>query len=279
MRIGFVTVVQLGLDCLEEIERFGGRLDLLITLDDDTATKKSGRIQLDDYARRTGVPLHKTRHINEPATIDAIRKADLDYLLVIGWSQLVAPEVFPLVKRTLLGMHPTLLPEGRGRAPIPWTILKGLRRSGVSMFELRPEADSGDIIATEAFDVAPDETATTLYKKASQAHLALIRKIWPALTTGTLRGQPQDEAKATHWPQRRPEDGAITEHMSLEEIDRLVRATTHPYPGAFLLSNKRKIIIWSGEIMKIESSRFDIKALNRGKYCFEPTEYEWIDLY
>lgn len=277
MRIGFVTAVKLGLDCLEEIERLGGNLDLLITLDNDTATKKSGRVQLDDFARRTGAPLHKTRHINEPSSIEAIRQAELDYLLVIGWSQLVAPEIFPLVKRALLGMHPTLLPEGRGRAPIPWTILKGLKRSGVSMFELRPEVDSGDIMATESFDVAPDETATTLYEKASRAHVALIRKTWPDLTEGTLRGRPQDETKATHWPQRRPEDGEITEQMSLEDIDRLVRATTHPYPGAFLVSDEKKCIIWSGQINEIKRSRFVMKQLARGDFCFEPLEYQWLD--
>lgn len=277
MRIGFVTAVQLGLDCLEEIDRLGGKLDLLITLDDDTAMKKSGRIQLDDYAQRTGVPLHKTLHINEPATIEVIQQADLDYLLVIGWSQLVGHEIFPLIKRALLGMHPTLLPEGRGRAPIPWTILKNLKRSGVSMFELRPEADSGDIMAAETFVVAPDETATTLYEKASQAHVILIRKTWPELIAGTLLGQPQDETKATHWPQRRPEDGAISEQMSLKEIDRHVRATTRPYPGAFLVHDGRKLIIWSGKTIESDDSLFNLKLLTRGKFCYEPVEYQWVD--
>ncbi len=277
MRTGFVTVVQLGLDCLEEIERLGGKIDLLITLDDDIAQKKSGRVQLDEYARRTCVHLHKTRHINEKSTIEAIRNADLDYLLVIGWSQLVAPEIFPLVRRALLGMHPTLLPEGRGRAPIPWTILKGLRRSGVTMFELKPEADSGNVMAAEVYDIAPDETATTLYEKASQAHVALMRKIWPELNAGTLLGQPQDEAKATHWPQRRPEDGEITEQMSLEDIDRLVRATTHPYPGAYLINDNRKLIIWSGKIIEIGKSRLDLKQLVRGDFCYEPIDYQWLD--
>lgn len=277
MRIGFVTAVKLGLACLEEIERLGGRLDLLITLEDDTATKKSGRVQLDDYALRTGVPLHKTRHINERSTIEAILQAELDYLLVIGWSQLLAPAIFPLVKQSLLGMHPTLLPEGRGRAPIPWTILKGLKRSGVSMFELRPEVDSGDIMAAESFEVASNETATTLYEKASKAHVALIQKTWPQLTSGTLQGQPQDETKATLWPQRRPEDGEITEHMSLEEIDRLVRATTHPYPGAFLVVDGKKIIIWSGKIIEKTKGQFDLGLLERGDLCYVPIEYQWLD--
>jgi methionyl-tRNA formyltransferase len=201
MRIGFVTVVQLGLSCLEEIERLGDKPDLLITLRDDVAPKKSGRVFLDAYAKRNALDLHKTSHINDPVTVEVLRKADLDYLLVIGWSQLVAESTFPLVRRALIGMHPTLLPIGRGRAPIPWTILKGLDASGVSAFELLPEADAGDIFGVIGFDVALDETATTLYQKVERAHTELIAKLWPALKRGTLTGVPQDEASATHWPQ------------------------------------------------------------------------------
>lgn len=275
-RVGFVTVVQLGLDCLMEIHRLGGPIDLLITLDDETAKKKSGRIFLDHYAALSGAKLHKTSHINNPETIEAIREASLDYLLVIGWSQLISDDIFPLVKNPPLGIHPTLLPEGRGRAPIPWTILKGLKRSGVTMFELRPEADSGDIIAVEKFNVAPDETATTLYAKACKAHVSLIRDIWPDLLAGTLKGRAQDDSKATHWPQRRPTDGEITEELSLEEIDRLVRATTHPYPGAFVIENGRKLVIWAGAIQRLEGGEFTTPRLERGERAFVPTDFEWV---
>jgi methionyl-tRNA formyltransferase len=275
IRVGFVTAVQLGLDCLLEIHRLGGPIDLIVTLDDETATKKSGRISLDGYAEISGALLHKTSHINNPATIEVIREASLDYLLVIGWSQLISRDVFPLVKHPPLGMHPTLLPEGRGRAPIPWTILKGLRHSGVTMFELSAEADTGNIIAVEEYDVSPQETATTLYDKAREAHVALIRKSWPSLLSGNLKGYPQDNTKATHWPQRRPADGEITADLSLAMIDKLVRATTRPYPGAFVIEGGQKLIIWAGSVQKLSEAQFTTPTLVRGNKCFAPTDFEW----
>lgn len=274
-RIGFVTAVQLGLDCLWEIHRLGGPIDLVITFDDETAKKKSGRVFLEDYAHVSGTELHKTSHINNSGTIEAIRSASLDYLLVIGWSQLISIDIFPLVKHTPLGMHPTLLPEGRGRAPIPWTILKGIRRSGVTMLELSPEADAGDIIAVEGYDVSPVETATTLYEKARAAHVALIRKAWPSLLSGSLKGQPQDNTKATYWPQRRPADGEITSTISLGEIERLVRASTRPYPGAFVIEDGRKLIIWAGSVQKLNGEQFTTPKLIRGDTGFVPTDFEW----
>lgn len=80
-----------------------------------------------------------------------------------------------------------------------------------------------------------------LYEKASRAHVDLMREVWPRLVEGTLKGTPQDESKATHWPQRRPEDGPIHASATIEDIDRLVRATTRPYPGAFTIENGKKL--------------------------------------
>ena len=136
MKIGFVTCVELGMACLEEIERLDGRLETIVTLRDDIALKKSGRIFVDDYARRTGTPVIKIRNINDADCVRHLRAAELDYLLVIGWSQIVHDEALATIGRGVFGMHPTLLPVGRGRAPIPWTILKGLKETGVTAFEI-----------------------------------------------------------------------------------------------------------------------------------------------
>lgn len=65
MKFGFVTCVQLGLSCIESIYQSGGKLDLLITLHDNKARQKSGRIYLDDISKREGVELLKINHVND----------------------------------------------------------------------------------------------------------------------------------------------------------------------------------------------------------------------
>ena len=68
-KIAFTTCVQLGLSCIEEIYRIGGRLDLLITLKDNKAKDKSGRIYLDEIAERENIPLLKINDINDSTKI------------------------------------------------------------------------------------------------------------------------------------------------------------------------------------------------------------------
>ena len=234
---------------MEEIYSAGGGLDLALTLHDGLAGKKSGRVYLDEFCKDKSIDLVKIRHINESEAISAIRAHEIGWLFIIGWSQIAGPEALTAPTRGVLGIHPTLLPEGRGRAPIPWAILKGLRQTGVTLFKLDTGVDTGDILAQEVVEIAPDETATTLYSRVNDSHRSIIQDTWPLLAADTVRAFPQDESKATYWEARTPDDGRITPDMEVEFVERLVRATTHPYPGAFYEGEPGTILrIWSGRI-------------------------------
>jgi len=246
MKFGFVTCVQLGLTCMESIYEAGGKLDLVISLKDDMAERKSGRIYVDDFCKRRSIPVLKTRNINDEEAVEAIRKHQLDWLFVIGWSQIAREAVLQAPRLGVVGIHPTLLPQGRGRAAIPWAILKGLRETGVTMFKLDEGMDTGPIIAQEKIILAPDETASVLYEKVSLAHASIIKGIWADFAENNIRLVPQEEAFASEWPGRRPEDGQIGTDMTVEEVDRLVRAVTRPYPGAFYVEGRKTYRIWQG---------------------------------
>lgn len=250
MKAAFATCVKLGLACMEEIYRIGGKLEFVITLKDDQDWNKSGRVYVDDFCSSNRIPVLKVNNINEPVVEREIVNRDIDWLFVIGWSQIVRPPVLWAPKRGAVGIHPTLLPEGRGRAPIPWAILKQLPEAGVTMFLLDEGVDSGPIIAQERLPLAPDETATTLYERVCKAHVTLIQKTWAAFENNQINPIPQDHEKATYWLKRTPEDGRISLDMSVYEVERLVRATTRPYPGAFIddTHNRVRIRIWAGKL-------------------------------
>lgn len=243
LRIGFVTCVQLGLSCMDAIYEAGGELTLAITLNDDRSPKKSGRVFLDDFCRLHEVDLIKTDHINHPDIISRIRAANLDWLFIIGWSQIASEELVNLPRHGTLGMHPTLLPEGRGRAAIPWAIIKGLEKTGVTLFKLDAGVDSGPIVDQVEIALTPEMTATRLYSLAEIAHITLTKRVISAMRAGKVGMSPQDNSVATTWPGRKPEDGEILPTMSVVEAERMVRALTSPYPGAFVINGTEKWII------------------------------------
>ncbi len=272
MKFAFVTCVQLGLSCIEKIYATGGKLDLLITLKDIKAVKKSGRIYLDKFATEHRIPLIKIDHINEQKVTDVLRAYEIDWLFIIGWSQIANKEVLDTPRLGALGIHPTLLPQGRGRAAIPWAIIKELEYTGVTLFKLAVGVDTGDIVAQLKIPVAPEETAQTLYDKVNLAHEELIASAYPQLVEGKLQWTPQNESEATYWEGRKPEDGLLTQDMPVELAERLVRATTHPYPGAFIIKNGEKIIIWKARIATEKPWHENCYAFQNGYLIFEDFE-------
>lgn len=260
MRIGFCTCVQIGKSCIEEILRKEYKLELLLTLEDHLAVKKSGRIYLDDVSGAYDIPLLKINHINEDYSINKIKEYNLDWLFIIGWSQIASKAVLEAPAYGVIGAHPTLLPVGRGRAAIPWAIIKGLNKTGVTLFKMDQGVDTGQIIMQKEIEIDPNETATTLYKKVDDAHVDIVAEVFPKLVDATFDLQVQDESLATYWPGRKPEDGEIKSDFTVDEVDIMVRALTRPYPGAFLMYNGYKYIIWKGNKGRLGGFEIEFKG-------------------
>ncbi len=249
MKLGFVTCVKLGLSCIEEIYKSGLSLDIAITLNDDKAVQKSGRIFLDKICSRHNINLLKIDNINDQIAIDFIQNNSIDWLFIIGWSQIAKNKILKSSKYGVIGAHPTLLPVGRGRAAIPWTILKEINQTGVSFFKLDEGVDTGDLIHQEIISVEKNEDAGTLYQKVNHAHIKGISRVVKILKSEKLNLIKQDNSLSSYWPSREPNDGEINLNETIFMAEKLIRATTKPYPGAFVIRKNKKIIIWKARIV------------------------------
>jgi methionyl-tRNA formyltransferase len=150
-----------------------------------------------------------------------------------------------MAREGVFGMHPTLLPRHRGRASIPWALLSGLARTGVTLFEIvDATADSGSIVGQAVVDIEPDDTATTLFERLASAHLDLIREFVPQIVSGSAPRIPQDPKRASTWHRRRPDDGIIDWETRAPYLHDWVRAQTRPYPGAFTFLGDEKVVVW-----------------------------------
>ena len=256
MKFGFVTCVQLGLSCMNAIYEAGGTIALAVTLPDDKAVGKSGRVFLDEFCDKNSVPLLKSAHVNDAEVLNAIVCSKIDWLFIIGWSQIASADILAAPRHGVLGIHPTLLPVGRGRAAIPWTILKELKQTGITLFKLDSGVDTGLIVDQIVIPMNPKITATELYSIVEQEHSNLIRTVIPKLIDQSFSMQSQDENMASIWPARKPEDGEIDTSGSAYDAEKLIRAITRPYPGAFFIKDRFKTIIWSARLIDINEKIF-----------------------
>ncbi|KGJ94237.1 formyltransferase family protein [Thalassotalea sp. ND16A] len=247
MKLAFVTCVQLGLSCMEALYEAGGELVQAFTLEDDRAVNKSGRVYIDKFCKEHSIDLFKLNHVNDQEVINIIKEKEIDWLFIIGWSQIAGKELLDAPKKGVLGMHPTLLPVGRGRAAIPWAIIKGLEETGVTLFKLDEGVDTGPILDQQVIKLDDEMDSSKLYDLVDHAHIQLMSKVTPHILQDTVEMKVQDESKATEWYGRKPEDGAIDLNGSVVDADRLIRAVTSPYPGAFTFIDNEKYVIWRAQ--------------------------------
>jgi methionyl-tRNA formyltransferase len=253
MRTVWVSFDTIGRDCLEAAADVGAEIVGVVTLPGLVDPERSGQCAFDDVAARLDAALIETRDVNDLDTLNAIRLLEPELIFVVGWSQLVHDPFIAIAREGVFGMHPTLLPRHRGRAPIPWAILSGLARTGVTLFEIVDASpDSGAIVGQVVVDIARDETATSLFRRLAEAHVALVRELVPQLVAGTAPRIPQEPSRASSWPKRTPADGVIDWETRAPYLYDWVRAQTRPYPGAFTFLGEEKVTVWGARPVELD---------------------------
>jgi methionyl-tRNA formyltransferase len=244
----FATGLELGRRALAALCE-GGLVPRLAIGYDPSLKHRSGYVALGDLAERYGFDLVEVADINTESVFDRVRSAGPDLLIVAGWSQLVRDPLLSSFAVGAVGMHPTALPQGRGRAPIPWTLIKGMEKTAVTLFHLVAEADAGDIVDQEPIAVSMRDDATSLYEKVADAHAAILLRAVPRLLAGEAARRPQGEGD--FWPRRKPEDGVIDWSSDVEALYNWVRALTHPYPGAFTSVGGQRLVVWTADMLRL----------------------------
>ncbi|OGK91477.1 MAG: hypothetical protein A2X36_02545 [Elusimicrobia bacterium GWA2_69_24] len=199
-------------------------------------------------ARVHGVPVLAEPEPDAPAVLDAVRRAAADVLLAVWYRRLLPSALLALPRVAALNLHGSLLPAYRGRAPVNWALVNGERLTGVTLHHMTAEADAGDIVAQRPVDIALEDTAPALYDKLVTAGVDLLLETYPAVLAGTAPRVPQDHTRATHYPRRRPEDGRVAWTWPAARIADMVRAVTHPWPGAFVGDGAARLHLWAASV-------------------------------
>ncbi len=206
-----------------------------------------------DYTRLSGVaaaadiPCVGFQNINDDETVSAVCDWQPDVFFVVGLSQLVKPKLLSLPRLGCIGFHPTALPAGRGRAPVAWLTLDAT--DGAATFFLMDEgADSGPIFVQERVAVTVDDYAGDVANSIEAAMDRALDRWLPQFLAGKWDPQPQDDSLATYHCKRAPEDGLIDWNRPAREIHALIRAASHPHPGAYTYLKKRPFIVWRADI-------------------------------
>jgi methionyl-tRNA formyltransferase len=167
----------------------------------------------------------------DAAARNAVAALGADLLVSFAYGRIFGPKFLSLFLLGGLNIHPSLLPQFRGAAPIPAAILGGEKETGVTIQKLAPEMDAGDILAQERFPLTGKETTASLSEIAAQKGASLLKDAIRALAAGTIRLVPQ-EGPPSYCSLISKEAGLIDWNQGASVIDACIRAYT-PWPLAW----------------------------------------------
>ena len=199
-----------------------------------------------DVARAHAVPVVTPASPNASDVGAWLASLEPDVFVSVWYRRLLGEALLGMPRVAAVNLHGSLLPAYRGRAPLNWVLVNGERVTGVTLHHMTPEADAGDIIAQAAIEIAPDDTALSLYERMVKAGVDLLLEWYPAVLAGTAPRTAQDHARATVVGRRRAEDGRVRWTWAAERIANMIRAVTHPYPGAFVGDGRARLLLWEG---------------------------------
>lgn len=244
MRAVVLAYHDIGRVGIEALRRHGFEIAAVFThADDPTESRWFGSVA--ELAGGLGLPVHAPEDINHPIWVERIRSLAPDILFSFYYRTLLGEPLLSIPPAGCLNLHGSLLPKYRGRAPINWALIRGEAETGVTLHYMTPRPDAGDIVHQRAFPILPDDTARSLFDRATAEAGALLDEALPLVRDGRAPRRPQPRQGASYFGRRTPEDGRIDWNGSSHDIRNLIRGVTAPYPGAFTHVGVRKVTIWS----------------------------------
>ncbi len=231
-----------GVNCLKALLGAGIQVDLVVTHQDDP----NENVWFGSVAKlcaEKNIP-YITPNANE--LVDLIPKFQAlapDYIFSFYYRFMIPEQILKCAKIAALNMHGSLLPKYRGRAPVNWAILHGETETGATLHVMEAKPDAGDIVGQAAVSIGPNETATDVFGKVSQAAVTVIKQVLPSLIQGNIPRKPNELEKGSYFGGRKPADGQIHWNQTAKQVHDLVRAVAPPYPGAFADYDGKTMIV------------------------------------
>jgi methionyl-tRNA formyltransferase len=247
MKIAFIGAVEFSRRTLELLIEMKQDVVGVCTLKDSLFN--ADHCDLSDICRSHRISWAYTPNINSEESISWLEDKNPDVIFCFGWSKLLGQKVLNLAPQGVIGFHPAALPANRGRHPLVWALVLGLKETASTFFFMDEGADSGDILSQQKIKILDEDDATTLYEKVTVCALEQVKTFVSQLNSGSAPRTAQDCRQANLWRKRCEADGKIDWRMSARSIHNLARGLAKPYVGAHFIYQDQEIKVWKTAVI------------------------------
>lgn len=271
MRIVFMGTPDFAVGNLQALCESGKHEILAVVTQPDRPKGRGNKLlqtPVKEYALAKGLTVYQPQKVKTPEFVELLHELQPELIVVAAFGQFLSKEILELPKYGCINVHASLLPKYRGAAPIQYAIIKGEKKSGVTIMQMDIGMDTGAMLDKVVVPIAENTTMGELHDALRDQGATLLLEVIDKIAAGTAVAEPQDDAQATYATLLDRSMEHIDWSKTAQEVHNLIRGF-NPAPSTFTkLPNGKSLKIWGSKMTDKSSAAAAGTVIETGKHSF-----------
>lgn len=271
MRIVFMGTPDFAVGSLQALCESGKHEILAVVTQPDRPKGRGNKLlqtPVKEYALAQGLTVYQPQKVKTPEFVELLHELQPELIVVAAFGQFLSKEILELPKYGCINVHASLLPKYRGAAPIQYAIIKGEKKSGVTIMQMDIGMDTGAMLDKVVVPIAENTTMGELHDALREQGAVLLLEVIDKIAAGTAVAEPQDNEQATYATLLDRSMEHIDWSKTAQEVHNLIRGF-NPAPSTFTkLPNGKSLKIWGSKMTDKSSAAAAGTVIATGKHSF-----------
>jgi methionyl-tRNA formyltransferase len=204
-------------------------------------------------AQEKGVQVFQFPSLKSPEAHDAMKKLGVDIGIMAFVLQFAPQDFVKIPKHGTIQYHPSLLPLYRGPSSINWPIIRGDRKTGLTIFRPNDGLDEGPVVLQKETEIGPDDTLGTVYfDRLFPMGVKAMLEAADLVVSNKHKEVVQDESRATYEGWCRKAEAKLNWANHVDFVYNAIRGC-NPAPGAWTTLEGKELQIFDARKLPVRT--------------------------
>ncbi|OAI50795.1 methionyl-tRNA formyltransferase [Betaproteobacteria bacterium SCGC AG-212-J23] len=227
-------------------------------------------------AQEKGVQVFQFASLKSDDAKKALKDLNVDIGIMAFVLQFAPQDFVTIPKKGTIQYHPSLLPLYRGPSSINWPIIRGDRKTGLTIFRPNDGLDEGPVVLQKETEISLDDTLGTVYfDRLFPMGVKAMLEAADLVVANKHKEVVQDESRATYEGWCRKAEAKINWSNHVDFVYNLIRGC-NPAPGAWTTLEGKELQVFDarkhpvrtfgavkgkiGEVVEVTEKSFQVTA-------------------
>ena len=202
---------------------------------------------------------------NSDKVINFIRSGKIDYIITIGYGEILKSEIIKSSRKGTLNIHPGILPLNRGADPITPVILGKVKKAGVTIHYIDEGIDTGKIIISKELKNFKNNSFFGLQSRLGILASLMIKDLFSYIKNqDSILSLDKQDKISKYYKKPTIEDRLFDFHMKSQKINRIVKAFSVSLNNAYFKFKQYKIYVQQCEVIEKNTNYISGEIIDQG---------------